>query len=136
MVLLNTICACGYIAGPLVFGKIFKTLGVQHDAGIFRKTLSGPKDQACSGRHHNYFLDSLSAFKHYGRWDLNGAVTGLSYEVCLFLAWLCFTGFTFYSGSKGVILTQTICFSCVFVCDDAGGTLYFSGAGRNWRPCG
>lgn len=37
-------------------------------------------------------------------------LTGLSYRLCLLLAWFCFTAFTFYSGSTGVILTDTLMF--------------------------
>lgn len=56
-------------------------------------------------------------------------LTGLSYELCLFLAWFCFTAFTFYSGSKGVILTDTMMFHGIFNSDDHCRSLCFQGTG-------
>ena len=38
------------------------------------------------------------------------ALTGFSFKTCLFLAWFCFTFFTFVSGSNGVVLTDTMMF--------------------------
>ena len=56
-------------------------------------------------------------------------LTGLSYELCLFLAWFCFTAFTFYSGSKGVILTDTMMFMVFLIATIIAGPYVFKAQG-------
>lgn len=41
-------------------------------------------------------------------------VTGIDYKLCLVLTWAVYTSFTVFSGSKGVILTDTIMFIIFF----------------------
>ncbi len=157
MVLLNTICACGYIAGPLVFGRYLRRSECNTMPEYFGKRYQDPKIRRVAGvitiiSLTAYLLSSITGGRYLRRSECNtmpeyfgkryqdpkirrvaGVITiisltayllssitgvgilmeeltGLSYEVCLFLAWLCFTGFTFYSGSKGVILTDTMMF--------------------------
>lgn len=38
------------------------------------------------------------------------SIIGLDYKVCVVIVWLSFTIFTVYSGSKGVLITDTIMF--------------------------
>ena len=38
------------------------------------------------------------------------SITGLDYKVCVVIVWPSFTIFTVYSGSKGVLITDTIMF--------------------------
>ncbi len=110
MVLLNTICACGYIAGPLVFGRYLRRSECNTMPEYFGKRYQDPKIRRVAGVITIISLTAYLLSSITGVGILMEELTGLSYEVCLFLAWLCFTGFTFYSGSKGVILTDTMMF--------------------------
>lgn len=56
-------------------------------------------------------------------------LTGLSYELCLLLAWFCFTAFTFYSGSKGVLITDTMMFLVFLLAAILAGPYIFKAQG-------
>lgn len=110
MVLLNTICACGYIAGPLLFGRYLRRSECNTMPEYFGVRYKDKKIRRVAGVITIISLTAYLLSSITGVGILMEELTGLPYETCLFLAWLCFTGFTFYSGSKGVILTDTMMF--------------------------
>ena len=115
LVLLNSMCAMGYVIGPLIFGR------------YLRRSMCGTMPEYFGERFHDFrnrrvaaiiTVVSLTAYllaSITGVGILMQELTGLPYKVCLFLAWFCFTFFTFYSGSNGVVLTDTMMF-LVFLC--------------------
>ena len=60
------------------------------------------------------------------------SITGLNYKLCVIIAWLSFTIFTVYSGSKGVLLTDTIMF-LVFLVAALIGIPYIVNAAGGWN---
>lgn len=110
MLLLNTICACGYIAGPLLFGRYLRRSECSTMPEYFGERYQDTKIRRVAGVITIVSLTAYLLSSITGVGILMEELTGLPYEVCLFLAWFCFTGFTFYSGSKGVILTDTMMF--------------------------
>ncbi len=72
-----------------------------------------------------YLLSSIQGVS-----TLMSNITGLDYKWCVIIAWLSFTVFTVYSGSMGVLLTDTIMFmvfllaaiiSIPYIVKEAGG---------------
>jgi len=59
-------------------------------------------------------------------------ITGLNYQVCVILAWLAFTVFTVYSGSMGVLITDTIMF-LIFLAATLIGIPYTISAAGGWN---
>lgn len=110
LVLLNAMCACGYIFGPLCFGRYLRRSECTTMPEYFGMRYKDLKIRQVAGiitivSLMAYLLSSIT-----GVGILMQELTGFSYKTCLFLAWICFTLFTFYSGSKGVVLTDTIMF--------------------------
>lgn len=60
------------------------------------------------------------------------SITGLEYKYCVIIAWLSFTLFTVYSGSKGVLITDTIMF-LVFLVAALIGIPYIVHAAGGWN---
>ena len=110
LVLLNSMCAVGYVLGPLIFGR------------YLRRSKCSTMPEYFGARFHDFrnrrtaaviTVISLTAYllaSITGVGILMEELTGLSYHFCLFLAWFCFTFFTFYSGSNGVVVTDTMMF--------------------------
>lgn len=110
LVLLNSICSIGYIIGPLSFGRYlrrsrcttmpeyfgfrYKDNGIKRTSGIITVISMTA-----------YLLASIT-----GVGILMNELTPFSIEVCYLLSWFAFTAFTFYSGSKGVVITDTLMF--------------------------
>lgn len=129
LVLLNSMCACGYIFGPLVFGR------------YLRRSECTTMPEYFGTRYHDYrnrrvagiiTIISLTAYLLAcitGVGILMQELTGLPYAVCLLIAWGCFTAFTFYSGSKGVVLTDTMMFMVFLVATIIAGPYIFNAQG-------
>lgn len=110
LVLLNAMCACGYVFGPLCFGRYLRRSECTTMPEYFGMRYKDPKIRRVSGVITIVSLMAYLLASITGVGILMQELTGFSYNVCLFLTWVCFTAFTFYSGSKGVVLTDTIMF--------------------------
>ncbi len=110
LVLLNSICAVGYVIGPLIFGRFLRRSECTTMPEYFGDRFCDIKNRRVAGIVTIISITAYLLASITGVGILMQELTGLSYELCLFLAWACFTGFTFYSGSKGVILTDTMMF--------------------------
>ena len=60
------------------------------------------------------------------------SITGLNYKACVFIAWISFTVFTVYSGSKGVLITDTIMFG-IFLLAALIGVPFVIHAAGGWN---
>ena len=110
LVLLNSICAVGYILGPLLFGRYLRRSECKTMPQYFGDRFNNFKNRRIAGIITVVSITAYLLACITGIGILMQELTSLSLELCLFLAWFCFTGFTFYSGSKGVILTDVIMF--------------------------
>ena len=108
LVFLNALCACGYVFGPLVFGRYLRRSECTTMPEYFGTRYKDPKIRRVAAIITIVSLTAYLLACITGVGILMQELTGFSYEVCLLLAWGCFTAFTFYSGSKGVVLTDTI----------------------------
>lgn len=129
LVLLNSMCACGYVIGPLVFGRYLRRSECGTMPEYFGTRFNDFRNRRVAGVITIISLTAYLLASITGVGILMEELTGLPYEVCLVLAWICFTGFTFYSGSKGVILTDTMMFMVFLVASIIAGPYIFNAQG-------
>jgi len=129
LVLLNSMCACGYVIGPLVFGRYLRRSECGTMPEFFGTRFQDFRNRRLAGIITIISLTAYLLACITGVGILMEELTGLSYEVCLILAWVCFTAFTFYSGSKGVIITDTMMFMVFLVAALIAGPYIFNAQG-------
>ena len=129
LVFLNSLCACGYVFGPLIFGRFLRRSECTTMPEYFGERYKDPKIRRVAGIITIISLMAYLLACITGVGILMQELTGFSYEVCLFLAWLCFTAFTFYSGSKGVVLTDTMMFLVFLLGAILAGPVIFNAQG-------
>lgn len=108
MIIINAICAGGYILGPLFFGRYIRRMEVHTMPQYFGDRFNSRKVRIFAGLTTIISLTAYLLAVIQGTGILMGQLTGFSYELCLLISWICFTSFTFYSGSSGVVLTDTL----------------------------
>lgn len=120
----------GYVLGSVFFGKYLRRSEVLTIPQFFEKRFQSKKLRILSAiiALIVYIVYMLSIIQGIGA--LMSYVTGLDYLVCIVLALITFTILTFTSGSKGVLITDTIMFgvftlativcSCIII-SKAGG---------------
>ncbi|PAB59122.1 sodium:solute symporter family protein [Anaeromicrobium sediminis] len=129
IVIINTLCAGGYILGPMFFGRYLRRSEVLTMPEYFGKRFNCKKVQRFAGITTVISLSAYLLAVIQGTGLLMQELTGLSSGICLLIAWFCFTSFTFYSGSKGVILTDTIMFIIFIAATVVAGPFIFEKAG-------
>ncbi len=108
MIVINALCAGGYIIGPLFFGRYIRRMEVHTMPEYFGKRFNNDKVRLFAGLTTVISLTAYLLAVIQGTGILMKELTGFSYETCLLISWVCFTSFTFYSGSSGVVLTDTL----------------------------
>lgn len=100
----------GYVLGSVFFGKYLRRSEVLTIPQFFEKRFKSRKLRILSAiiALIVYIVYMLSIIQGIG--SLMSYVTGLDYLVCIILALITFTVLTFTSGSKGVLITDTIMF--------------------------
>lgn len=129
LVFLNAMCACGYVFGPLCFGRYLRRSECTTMPEYFGTRYKDPKIRRVAGIITIVSLMAYLLASITGVGILMQELTGFSYHFCLFLSWLCFTAFTFYSGSKGVVLTDTIMFMVFLFGAILAGPIIFKAQG-------
>lgn len=129
LVVLNSLCAVGYIIGPLLFGRYLRRSECTTMPEFFGTRYNDSRNRRVAGIITIISLTAYLLACITGVGVLMQELTGLSYSVCLFFAWACFTGFTFYSGSKGVILTDTLMFMVFLLASIIAGPYIFKAQG-------
>ena len=113
LLIINTLCACGYIIGALYFGRYIRRVKVKTMPAYFGERYNSRLLQRISGI---IVVVSLSAYLLsviQGTGLLMETLTGADKFTCLAIAWISILSFTLWSGSKGVIIVDTamcICF--------------------------
>jgi len=100
----------GYVLGSVFFGKYLRRSEVLTIPEFFGKRFQSRKMKVLSSITALviYLVYMLSIMQGIG--TLMSYVTGLDYNLCIVLALICFTVLTVTSGSKGVLITDTIMF--------------------------
>lgn len=123
--------ACiGYVLGAILFGRYLRRSRATTVAEFFGKRFASRRVRALAGVTIILSLGGYLLAVTQGAAILLSQLTELSYVQALIVAWLSYTMFTMYSGSRGVILTDTLMFllfatasfaAIVFIVAEFGG---------------
>ena len=120
----------GYVIGAIFFGRFLRRSRASTVAEFFGERFNSPRVQAIAGITIILALGGYLLAVTQGAAILLSQLTDLTYVQGLIIAWLSYTTFTMYSGSRGVILTDTLMFllftfasagAIYFVVSDLGG---------------
>ena len=129
-VLFPQFSSIGYVLGAIFFGRYLRRSRATTVAAFFGERFNSTRIQAVAGITIVLALGGYLLAVTQGAAILLSQLTDLGYVQGLVIAWLSYTTFTMYSGSRGVILTDTIMFllfgaaslgAAVFLISDAGG---------------
>ena len=124
------IAAMGYIFGALLFGRYLRRSRAITMADYFGKRFNSHRVQAAAGITIIFGLGGYLLAVTQGVAILLTQITDFTFTQGLIIGWVSYTAFTMYSGSRGVILTDTLMFllftsvamlALVFLVQDAGG---------------
>jgi sodium/pantothenate symporter len=128
--LLPGVAVTGYVYGALFFGTFLRRSRAPTVADYLGQRFASHRVQQFAGITIVLGLGGYLLVVTQGAALLIADLTGLSYTASVALAWLSYTGFTMYAGSRGVVITDTLMFllftaaTIVFVAfllDDFGG---------------
>lgn len=127
----GVIQATGYIYGAGFFGRYIRRSEVTTLPEYFGRRFCSAHLRRLSAV---ILLVSVSAYllsAIQGVATLMSSITGYDYRLCAVIVWLAFTAFTIYSGSPGVLLTDTIMF-LVFLAAALVAVPFLIRAGGGW----
>lgn len=109
-VLFPQIACAGYVVGAILFGRYLRRSRARTVADFFGQRFDSRRVQALAGVTIVLALGGYLVAVTQGAAILLSELTPASYAQALVLAWLSYSAFTIYSGSRGVILTDTMMF--------------------------
>ncbi|MDN3522524.1 sodium:solute symporter family protein [Halomonas ramblicola] len=123
MLIFAAISTAGCLLGALAFGRYLRRSGALTVPEFFGKRFASRRVQAIAGLTTVLGLGAYLLGVMQGAGIMFAELTGLPYWVGLVLVWLTYTGFILYSGSPGVMLTDTVMF-VIFSLAAVGGSVY------------
>ncbi|MDA8660436.1 sodium:solute symporter family protein [Luminiphilus sp.] len=120
--LLPGITVTGYIYGALFFGTYLRRSETTTVAAFFGERFADPGVQRIAGLTVIIGLGGYLLVVTQGAALLIAELTDISYIAAVVIAWLSYSIFTLYAGSRGVILSDTLMFLLF-----TGATLFFTG---------
>lgn len=129
LILINTLCGMGYIIGGLFFGRYIRRSEVNTMPSYFAQRFNSKRIRKFAGIITVFSLSAYLLSVMQGTSYLMETMMGLDKLSCLLLSWFCIMAFTLYSGSKGVIVTDTIMFMFFLSATIIAGLYIFDAAG-------
>ncbi|RKR07304.1 sodium/pantothenate symporter [Kushneria sinocarnis] len=123
MLIFAAVSTSGCLLGALAFGRYLRRSSALTVPEFFGKRFASRRVQAIAGITTVVGLGAYLLGVMQGAGIMFAELTGLPYWVGLVLVWLTYTGFILYSGSPGVMLTDTVMF-VIFSLAALGGSLY------------
>jgi sodium/pantothenate symporter len=132
LLILTAVNAMGYVFGALYFGRHLRRSEALTVAEFFGRRFEsqGNRVQVAAGLTIVVGLSAYLLAVTQGASLIISEVTEIPYPIALFVGWAAYTSFTLYSGSRGVIITDTLMFllfsvvgfvALYFIVDAAGG---------------
>jgi sodium/pantothenate symporter len=119
-ILFPGIAVVGYVYGSLLFGTYLRRSCAPTVADFFGRRFNSHRVQQAAGITIILGLGGYLLVVTQGAAILLSDLTDLSYFQAIVLAWLSYTLFTLYAGSRGVIVTDTLMFLLF-----TGATVFF-----------
>ena len=130
IIMLTCFNCLGYVIGAIFFGRYLRRSRALTVPDFFRARFNSRRIQRFAGIS---IVVGLSAYLLAVTWGMAlvmSEVTGVDESTAIIVVWLSYTVFTLYSGSRGVILTDTVMFllfsgmivlAAFFIIQSAGG---------------
>lgn len=132
IVIVGILQASGYVYGAGLFGKYIRRAKVNTVPEYFGKRFNSKRIRVLASLTLMIAVTAYLLSAIQGVSTLMTQITGLDYKACVILAWVAFTIFTVYSGSMGVLITDTIMF-LVFLVAALIGIPYIISAAGGWN---
>lgn len=110
MIVIPPLLLLGYLYGAIYFGRYLRRSRKLTVVEYFRHRFDSRRVQMVAGITVIIGVSFYLIAVTQGVALILDNLTPLTYTQALVLAWICYTSFTLYSGSKGVILTDTMMF--------------------------
>ena len=110
LLILMCLNVTGYIVGALYFGRYLRRSEYYTIPEFFGNRFNSRSVRSATGWITIIGIGAYLVAVTQGASLLMSELLGLSYGWSLLLVWAVYTSFTFYSGSQGVVLTDTIMF--------------------------
>ena len=108
--LLPGLTVTGYVYGALFFGTFLRRSRATTVAAFFGERFASSEVQRIAGWTVILGLGGYLLVVTQGAALLLSDLTGVSYAQGVLIAWLSYSAFTLYAGSKGVVITDTLMF--------------------------
>merc|ERR1711965_212221 len=108
--LLPGLTVTGYIYGALFFGTFLRRSRANTVAAFFAERFASAEIRRIAGWTVICGLGGYLLIVTQGAALLLSDLTGISYATGVVIAWLSYSVFTLYAGSKGVVITDTLMF--------------------------
>ena len=132
IVIVGILQASGYVYGANLFGIYIRRSSVNTVPEYFGKRFSSRRLRILASVTLLFAVMAYMLSAIQGVSTLMKIITGLDYKACVVIAWLSFTIFTVYSGSAGVLITDTIMF-LIFLAASLIGIPYVVNAAGGWN---
>lgn len=131
MLVLVGVNTSGYVIGAVFFGRFVRRSKARTIPEYFAKRFDSPALQKIAGITTIIGVLAYLLAVTQGGAVLVSEVTGISYGTALIIIWLGYMTFTMYSGSSGVVLTDTLMF-ILFTVVAFLAIPYLLGEGGTW----
>ncbi|MBR6329416.1 MAG: sodium:solute symporter family protein [Lachnospiraceae bacterium] len=132
IVVVGILQASGYVYGANLFGKYIRRAKVNTIPEYFGSRFSSRRLRILASTTLLFAVTAYMLSAMQGVSTLMSTITGLEYKTCVIIAWLSFTIFTVYAGSKGVLITDTIMF-LIFLVAALIGIPFIINAAGGWN---
>ena len=129
IVIVGILQASGYVYGAGLFGKFIRRSQANTVPEYFGNRFNSRRVRLLASLTLIVAVSAYLLSAMQGMATLMSQITGLEYKICVIIAWLAFTIFTVYSGSKGVLITDTMMFLLFLVAAIIGIPFIISEAG-------
>ncbi len=127
--ILVAINVTGYVLGVLAFGRYLRRSEALTVPEFFRMRFDSKALQAVGGFTIIIGLGAYLVAVTQGMTLIVSDLSGINYFAALFLVWISYTVFTFFAGSPGVLVTDTIMFFVFLVAGVLGMSWIVMAAG-------
>ena len=132
IIIVGVMQGTGYLFGSVLFGRYIRRSGAMTVSEYFGQRFQSKAVQRLAGITTIVAVTAYMLSAIQGIATLMQLVTGLAYPLCVIIAWVTFAAFTVWSGSSGVLITDTIMF-LVFLAAALVGIPYIVKAAGGWN---